>query len=48
MPSLGLLGITMEDESFFQVADDGVSISIDLNLEDERKRFGYDTLDTAP
>jgi Fe-S-cluster formation regulator IscX/YfhJ len=31
MPSLGLLGITIEDESFFQLADDGVTISIDLD-----------------
>ncbi|KAJ6146466.1 hypothetical protein N7497_008448 [Penicillium chrysogenum] len=44
MPSLGLLGITMEDESFFQVADDGVSISIDLNsriIDVAGKTFGF-------
>ncbi|KAJ5102439.1 aconitase family protein [Penicillium alfredii] len=30
MPNLGLLGITMKDESFFEVAQDGVAISIDF------------------
>lgn len=30
MPNLGLLGITMKDESFFEAAQDGVAISIDF------------------
>ncbi|KAL4894255.1 hypothetical protein BDV59DRAFT_207278 [Aspergillus ambiguus] len=31
MPSLGLLGITMTDENFFEAAQDGVDITIDFN-----------------
>ncbi|KAF9249740.1 hypothetical protein DTO027I6_9492 [Penicillium roqueforti] len=44
MPSLGLLGITMEDESFFQLVNDGVSISIDLSsriIKVADKTFGF-------
>lgn len=44
MPSLGLLGITMEDEYFFQLATDGMSVAIDLNsriIEVAGKTFGF-------
>lgn len=44
MPSLGLLGITMEDEHFFQLATDGMSVAIDLNsriIEVAGKTFGF-------
>ncbi|KAJ5200863.1 Aconitase/3-isopropylmalate dehydratase large subunit alpha/beta/alpha [Penicillium cf. griseofulvum] len=44
MPSLGLLGITMEDESFFQVANDGMSTTVDLDsriIEVDGKTFGF-------
>lgn len=30
MPSLGLLGITITDESFYEAATDGAEISIDI------------------
>lgn len=44
MPNLGLLGITMEENSFFQIASDGMPIAIDLNssiIEVDGKRFGF-------
>ncbi|CRL28582.1 Aconitase-like core [Penicillium camemberti] len=44
MPNLGLLGITMEEDSFFQIASDGMLIAIDLNssiIEVDGKRFGF-------
>jgi 3-isopropylmalate dehydratase small subunit len=31
MPSLGLLGITITDESFYEAAVDGAEISVDIN-----------------
>lgn len=31
MPNLGLLGISMQDEEFYQVAADGKEVSIDFN-----------------
>lgn len=44
MPNLGLLGITISDEAFYNAATDGTDISIDLNtneivLGDRRIRF---------
>jgi hypothetical protein len=31
MPNLGLLGITMQNEAFFEAALDGIEVSIDFN-----------------
>ncbi|KXG52939.1 Aconitase/3-isopropylmalate dehydratase large subunit, alpha/beta/alpha [Penicillium griseofulvum] len=44
MPNLGRLGITMEDESFFQIANDGMSTCINLDsriIEVGGKTFGF-------
>lgn len=44
MPNVGLPDITMEEDSFFQVANDGMLISIDLNssiIEVDGERFGF-------
>ena len=44
MPNLGLLGITMEDDHFFDIATDGKKISIHLDekeIEVDGQRFGF-------
>ncbi|GLA95038.1 hypothetical protein AtubIFM57143_002033 [Aspergillus tubingensis] len=44
MPSLGLLGITLTDEAFYDVAQDGNEISIDFKtkvIDVDGKQFGF-------
>jgi 3-isopropylmalate dehydratase small subunit len=44
MPNLGLLGITVSDESFYEAAVDGARISIDLHarvIEISGKKLGF-------
>ncbi|KAJ9194052.1 hypothetical protein DTO164E3_4742 [Paecilomyces variotii] len=45
MPNLGLLGITMTDDAFYESAADGAEISIDFTarlIEVDGKRFGFE------
>lgn len=44
MPNLGLLGITVSDESFYEIAKDGEDISIDFNARwicVREQKFGF-------
>ena len=44
MPNLGLLGIIISDESFYEAAQDGVQVSIDFPtkvIKVGEKRFGF-------
>lgn len=44
MPNLGLLGITMENDDFFEIATDGKEIFIHLEeneVEVDGQRFGF-------